>query len=68
MDQSDRHRSLADGRGHPLDRSASDIAGGEDAGDVGFEHLHLPAGFSRAGYGRRSGPEVTVVVESKTAA
>jgi len=35
VDEPDRHSTLADGRGYPLDRSVADVADGEQQRQVG---------------------------------
>src|SRR5438067_8710981 len=39
MDQRDRHRALADGAGHALDRAHADVTGDEHAGYAGLERV-----------------------------
>src|SRR4051812_9560398 len=67
-DEPDGHRSLADRRGHPLDRSAADVTGGEDAGPARLEEVgragEVPTlGRGRGQDGRGTGEDETVVVE-----
>ena len=44
MDELDRHRALADGRGDALDRAGAHVAGGEHAGPAGLQQERLPLG------------------------
>ena len=58
--EGDRHRALADGRGHPLHRVGPDVAGDEDAGEAGLQEVRVavgrparwPAALGRAAPGR----------------
>ena len=43
VNHADRYRSLADGRGDALDRSAAYVAGREDAAPAGLEQQHVAA-------------------------
>src|SRR5262249_23043578 len=57
-------RPLADGRSHPLDGAATDVADGEDSLDPGLEGQRRPVGGARVG----AGPDEAFLVERDAAA
>ena len=70
VDEADGHGALPYGRGHPFDRTAAHVAGGEHSGAAGLEsqrsavRLLWPAGAVRAG-GVGAGEDEAVVVEGE---
>src|SRR5688572_11339400 len=67
--EGDRHGALTDGRGDPLDRVGTDVAGDEHPGEAGLQQvgvaLGLPAGGTAAlaQQGRAGGDEPALVAD-----
>src|SRR5512132_1680754 len=70
VDQTDGHGALADRRGHPFDRTAAHVAGGEHAGLAGLKRQRLAARLPRLASrirtrGVGAGADEAVVVEGE---